>query len=443
MKKPSRVAIVGRPNVGKSTLFNRITRKRRALVHSSPGVTRDVQRHEAEWCGVAFELVDTGGLFSGIDDELIHEVEERAFREAVGADAMIFVTDAEAGITSADIEIANRIREFNVPVFLAANKSESATRRLSGSEFYRLGYDTIHSVSAIHGDGVGDLLDAVVSVLPAASIEEASGDLKVALVGRPNVGKSSLTNALLGDDVAIVDSRPGTTRDSVDVSVRWHSRQLTLVDTAGIRKRSKSRDGLTSLTAIKSIDAISRADVVILVLDATREIGNQDVKVASYAHKAAKGLLICVNKWDTLEKDNSSAPDFEKKIRRAFRYASYAPIIFTSAVTHQRVSKLFDMAWAIHESREVRLSTSEVNRFVEEVVGKNPPSYYGGGTGKVYYMTQVGVSPPTFACFVNRRAFFGRPYLRFLNNQLRERYPFEGTLIRIKLIEKDSTKGTR
>ncbi|MFQ5510329.1 MAG: ribosome biogenesis GTPase Der [Candidatus Krumholzibacteriia bacterium] len=435
MKRPSRVAIVGRPNVGKSTLFNRITRKRRALVHPTPGVTRDVQRIETEWTGVAFELIDTGGLFSGIADELVHEVEKRAWQEALGSDVMIFVTDAETGITGPDIDVANRLREIEAPVFLVVNKSEK--NRHSEAEFFELGFERIHAISALHGQGVGDLLDEVVAELPRRGPSSNHEDVKLAIVGRPNVGKSSLINAMLGKETTIVDSRPGTTRDSVDVTMRWFSKQVTLVDTAGIRRQSRSKDGLTSLSALKSIDAISRADVVVMVVDASRDIANQDMKVTSYAHRAGKGLIFCVNKWDLVaDKDNSTVPQFEKKVRRAFKFASYAPVLFTSAVTGQRVSRILEIVWRVKEARETRLPTSEVNRFLEEVIERNPPPSYGGGNGKIYYVTQVDVSPPTFSCFVNKRAYFGRAYVRFLNNRLRDRYSFEGTVIRIKLVDK-------
>ena len=435
MKRPSQVAIVGRPNVGKSTLFNRIIRKRRALVHSTPGVTRDVQRIETEWAGVAFELMDTGGLLSGIDDVLIKEVEQRAWKEATNADAMIFVTDAEAGLTGLDVEVANRLRGVDAPVLLAVNKSEN--NQHAEAEFFKLGFESVYPISALHGQGVGDLLDDVVARLPKRAAEDVAEDVKLAIVGRPNVGKSSITNAMIGEDVAIVDSRPGTTRDSVDLTMRWFGKHLTLVDTAGLKRKSKSKDGLTSLTAIKSIDAISRADVVVMVLDASRDIANQDVKVASYAHRAGKGLMFCVNKWDLVEeKDNATVPEFEKNIRRAFRFAAYAPVLFVSAITGQRINRIPEIVWQIKEARDKRISTSEANRFVETVVARTPPPAYGGGNGKVYYVTQVGVAPPTFSCFVNKRAYFGRAYVRFLNNQLRDRYVFEGTVIRIKLVEK-------
>jgi GTP-binding protein len=438
VKRSSRVAIVGRPNVGKSTLFNRISGTRRAIVHPAPGITRDVQRLTTEWGGVPFELIDTGGLFSGLDDNLIHQVESRAIEEAMGADIMVLVTDGEDGVTPGDIDVANRMRQAGVPVFVAVNKCEKAARRDGAGEFFRLGFEHVYPISALHGEGIGDLLDAVINQIPRRGSSATAQGLKLAIVGRPNVGKSSLVNALVGSEAAIVDSRPGTTRDSVDVQIRWYTHDVTLVDTAGINRQARSRDGLTSIVALKSIDTIERADVVAIVLDASREIAAQDVKVASYAHKAGKGILFCVNKWDLVEeKGNRTAPEFEKRIHETFAFASYAPVIFVSALTHQRVNKILEQAWEIDQTRRTRVGTGELNRVIEEVKKMRPASFYGGGTGKIYYATQVGDAPPTFLLFVNKRAFFSRSYLRYVNNQLRRRYPFIGSVIRIKLSEKE------
>ena len=438
MKGQPRVAIVGRPNVGKSTLFNRLTGSRRAIVHSDPGVTRDVQRAEAEWNGVVFELIDTGGLFSGIDDELIEAVEARALKEATSADLMVFVTDGEAGMTSADADVAESIRAAEVPVVVAVNKTEKNINEHAAGEFYKLGHDEIYPISALHGQGVGDLLDAIVRHLPEKSIRESEKELRLALIGRPNVGKSSLINALVGDDTNIVDSRPGTTRDSVDLSIRWHGHDVTLVDTAGIQRRSRTKDGLTAITALKSIETISRADVVVLVIDADRKIANQDVKVASYAHKAGKGILVCVNKWDLVEdKDSKTSRQFEKDVRRAFAFVSYAPIIFTSAKTHQRVHRIMEEVWKIKEAREERAQTSELNDFLAALVASNPPPFHAGGNGKIYYATQVDIGPPTINFYVNKRAYFNRTYLRFLNNRIRDKWGFRGSVIRIKLLERE------
>jgi GTP-binding protein len=434
-KTPARVAIVGRPNVGKSTLFNRIAQTRMALVHPTPGVTRDVQRCEAEWNGVVFEVIDTGGLFSGVDDPLAQEVEKRALREALSADAIVMMTDATTGLTSADHEVANQFRGVRVPVLVAVNKVEKKVTRHGAAEFYRLGFEQVFPISALHGEGIGELLDGVIAGLPRRAATASEDYLKLAVVGCPNVGKSSLVNRLVGSEAAIVDSRPGTTRESIDIRVRWEGHSIVLVDTAGIKRKSRTTDGLSALSALKSIDTISRADVVTLVLDASRSISNQDVKVASYAHKAAKGVMVCVNKWDLVEKDNRTASSFENAFRESFAFLSYAPVVFVSALSGLRVSRVFPLAWRIKESREKRVATSEVNRFFEESASEYPPPSYGGGNGKIYYATQIEVAPPTFSLSVNQRAFFGRSYLRFLNNRLRERYGFEGTLIRIRLKE--------
>ncbi|MBP2680849.1 MAG: small GTP-binding protein [Candidatus Krumholzibacteriota bacterium] len=434
-KSPARVAIVGRPNVGKSTLFNRITRTRMALVHATPGVTRDVQRCEAEWNGVAFEVIDTGGLFSGVEDPLFLEVEKRALREALSADAVILVTDATSGLTTADAEVAGQFRSTRAPVLVAVNKSEGREARHADAEFFRFGFAAVFAVSAIHGDGVGDLLDDLVERLPKRGSAAVEDDLKLAVVGCPNVGKSSIVNRLVGSEANIVDSRPGTTRDSIDVRVRWEGRSIVLVDTAGIKRKARTTDGLSALSALKSIDSISRADVVALVLDASRPVSNQDVKVGSYAHKAAKGVMILANKWDLVAKETRTASDYEKTMREALSFLSYAPIVFVSALDGQRVSRIFPMAWRIQEARDKRLATSEVNVFFQELAEKNPPPSYAGGNGRIYYATQIETAPPTFSLSVNKRAFFSRSYLRFLNNRLRERFGFEGTLLRLRLKE--------
>jgi GTP-binding protein len=437
MKPFPSVAVVGRPNVGKSTLFNRITGRRRAIVHATPGVTRDIQKGMAEWTGVTFELTDTGGLFSGVDDDLITQVEDRASKEALQSDALLFVTDAEDGLTPADAEVADRIRPSKIPVLLVVNKTEKAKNRHAGAEFYKLGFENVYEISALHGEGIGDVLEDLVSVLPNYGADEAVGapDLKLAVIGMPNVGKSSLVNALLGDDATIVDERPGTTRDSIDVSLKWHGRRITLVDTAGIKRKARTKGDIDTISTVKSLESIERCDVAVVMLDASRKLSNQDVRVGSYAHKAGKGVLVCYNKWDLVEKEDKTYREFERDLRERFAFMDYAPVLFLSALTHQRVNKVFEMAWSIKEEREKRLATAEFNRFVEDITGRYPPPYHGGN-GKIYYGTQVGVSPPTFSLFVNKAAFFGRNYLRYLNNQIREAYSFQGTVIRIKLNEK-------
>ncbi|MBI4721273.1 MAG: ribosome biogenesis GTPase Der [Chitinivibrionia bacterium] len=429
-----RVAIVGRPNVGKSTLFNRITRKRKAIVHEMPGVTRDIQRLPTDWNGVPFEVIDTGGLFSGVDDPLIREVEEKALHEALNADALIMVTDAQTGLTPVDSMIAQELRNTNLPVFVVANKVEKAGA--AGSEFFALGFGDVYEISALHGLGTGDLLDDVVAVLPKRALADASDELRIAVVGRPNVGKSSLINRLLGKEVNIVDERPGTTRDSIDLRLKWHNRNLLIVDTAGIKRRTQTKDGVSTLSTLKSLEAIERADVVVIMLDATLALSNQDVKVGSYAHKEGKGVIICVNKWDLVEKGNKTSNEFERAIRGRFKFLSYAPVLFISAVSGQRTSKILSILWEIKEARETRIATHELNKYIESVTAFTPPPSHAGGTGKIYYATQTDVAPPNFTLFVNKRAYFDRSYIRFINNKLREKYSFMGTLIRINLVGK-------
>jgi GTP-binding protein len=444
MKKASVVAIVGRPNVGKSTLFNRLTRGRKALVHETAGVTRDVQRGMVEWTGHSFELIDTGGLFSGIDDPLVSQVEARALKEAARADVLLFVVDAEAGLIPSDFDVAKKLRATHLPLLLVANKAERPVARGIASEFHRLGFETYHEVSALHGEGTGDLLDEIVKLLPRTAMRDLHSDLRLAIAGVPNVGKSSLVNSIVGEDANIVDSRPGTTRDSIDVSLAWRKKRLTLVDTAGIRRKARTSADLDILSTLKSLEAIERCDVAVVMLDATREVSNQDVKVASYPHNAARGVVVCFNKWDAVpKKGDKTYVEMEKDFRRKCGFLDYAPVLFISAKSKQRVDKVLETAWRIKEQREKRIPTAELNRVIARIVEKSPPPFYGGGNGKIFYATQVDVAPPTITLFVNRANHFGRYYLRFLNNQIREAFGFEGTLIRIELAERRSAKDTK
>jgi GTP-binding protein len=436
MKRAGVVAIVGRPNVGKSTLFNRLTMARRAIVHATPGVTRDVQRGVAEWTGRSFELIDTGGLFSGIDDPLVGQVEARALREARDADAILLVVDGQSGLIPADFDVAAQVRASGVPALLVVNKAEGPAAGGGAGEFLRLGFETCYEVSAMHGDGTGDLLDDIVKLLPRSAARDLHPDLRLAIAGVPNVGKSSLVNAIVGTEAAIVDSRPGTTRDAIDVSLAWRKRRVTLVDTAGIKRKARTSEDLEVLSTLKSLESIERCDVAVVMLDASRPISNQDIKVASYPHNAARGVVVCFNKWDVVAKADRTYAEIEREFRRRCAFLNYAPVLFISAKENQRVGKVLETAWRIKEERERRIPTAELNRFLAEVVARNPPPFHAGGNGKILYATQVDVAPPTFTLFVNRAIHFGRYYLRFLNNRLRERFGFEGTLIRIELAER-------
>ncbi len=442
MKRVPVVAVVGRPNVGKSTLFNRLTSGRRALVHKTPGVTRDAQRATTDWNGVGLELVDTGGLFSGIDDPLVAQVEERALRAAAGADVVLFVVDGETGIVPADFDVAKRVRGLSLPTLLVVNKTEREKSRLGAAEFSRLGFETFYEVSALHGEGIGELLDDTVKLLPRASIDDTRSDLRLAIVGVPNVGKSSLVNAILGSDVAIVDARPGTTRDSVDASVMWQKKKITLVDTAGIRRKARTTEDLDLLSTMKSLESIERCDVALVMLDATRELSNQDIKVASYPHRAGKGVVVVFNKWDAVaKKSDKTYVERERDFRRRCGFLNYAPIIYISAKTHQRINTVLESAWRVREDARRRVPTADLNKFLTRSTQRTPPPYHAGGNGKIFYGTQVDVAPPTFHLFVNRVAHFGRYYLRQLSNQLRKEYGFEGTDIRIELAQRRDAKA--
>ncbi len=431
------VVLVGRPNVGKSTLFNRITGKRRAIVTPIAGTTRDVIAHPAEWRGVPFEVVDTGGMFGASEDPLHELVLERGRRAIQDADLLIFVVDGRQGLLPGDEEIADAMREANKSALLAINKTDD--RRGKGSvEFYQLGFDPVTEISAEHGEGIGDLLDEVVQRLktwegPRDETGAAKDEVAVSIVGRPNAGKSSLVNRLLREERMIVSEIPGTTRDAVDTQLTWHRRKFRIIDTAGIRRPGRvARSGqVESVSVLLARRSIESADVVVLMLDATQGAADQDAAIAGEADKAGRGIIIVANKWD-LVKDRGSdyVKTFDEALRRQLKFLDYAPILHISALTGERASKLLETIDRVTESRKRRVRTPELNKFVAEVTAAHPPASPGRHHVRILYAAQTGIAPPTFVFFTNVATKFHFSYERFLVNQLRDRFGFEGTPIR-------------
>ncbi len=440
------VALVGRPNVGKSTLFNRIAGHRLAIVEDLPGTTRDRLYAEAEWTAVPFTLVDTGGidLTSGPDvadgpdplstasRQFRREIVEQARIAIAEADAVIFLVDAREGVTGGDEDVAEVLRRSQKPVIMAANKADNQQRRLGAVEFYELGLGEPFPISAIHGAGVGDLLDAVVEHLPVTPEEEEDDDtLKLAIIGRPNVGKSSLLNALLGQERAIVSDIAGTTRDAIDTRLMWEGEEVVLIDTAGVRRRGRVEQGVEKYSVMRAMRAIQRSDVVLLVIDAVQGVTAQDAHVASYALDELKGIMVVVNKWDLVEKDTHTMHEFTQRVRSELKFMDFAPLLFISALTRQRVQKVIPIARHVQEERNLRIPTSDVNRIVQDAVARHKQPSKTGRQLRFYYATQAKVAPPTFVFFVNDAELVHFTYQRFLENQIRAFHPFEGTPIKM------------
>jgi len=433
------VVLVGRPNVGKSTLFNRVTSSRKAIVSAIAGTTRDTKSQPTDWLGTPFTLVDTGGLFGASEDPL-HELVVVQGRKALEqADVIVFVVDGRDGLVSADEEIAKTLRGADVPVLIAVNKTDDRRAKHRAPEFYRLGFEPILEIAAEHGEGTGDLLDAVVQRLPARSetvAEAEPEEVAVAIVGRPNVGKSSLLNRLLREERSIVSDMPGTTRDSVDALLRWQKRVFRIVDTAGIRRAGKAaRSGqLEAVSVVLARRAIEKADVAILVLDASIGVADQDATIAGEAEKAGCGIIIAANKWD-LMKDQGQ--DFYKKfddeLRRQIKFLDYAPVLHISAATGERTTKVLETIDKVAESRLHRVPTGELNRFLKGVTEAHPPVSPGKKHVRILYAAQTSVAPPTFVFFTNVATEFHFSYERFLANQLRESFGLMGTPIRVQV----------
>ncbi len=436
MPKPI-VAIVGRPNVGKSTLFNRLIGERRAIVEDLPGTTRDRVYGTAEWGGIEFTVVDTAGLqdeqeiLRSTQAEILKRTREQAQSAIDEADVIVFMVDAKTGITSGDYEVADLLRRTDKPTIVVANKADNVERRESAVEFYSLGLGEPIAISAFHGSGTGDLLDRIVEALPEFEEEPETEGPNIAIVGRPNVGKSRLLNALLGQERAIVSDVPGTTRDTLDTQLVWAGQPLTLIDTAGIRRKGRIEEGIEQFSVLRSMRAIDRSDVVLLVIDATESFTAQDLHIAGYVEEQKKGMVVVVNKWDLVDKGPSTMDEYRAKAKEALDFMPYVPLTFISAKYGQRVHQVLEVALHVVEERNKRIPTAQLNKVLREAVARHQPPSKPGKWLKFYYVTQADVAPPTFVFFCNDPLQVHFSYRRYLENQLREHFGFVGNPIRM------------
>ncbi len=439
MPKPI-VAIVGRPNVGKSTLFNKLIGERRSIVDDKPGVTRDRIFGDADWNGYHFTLIDTGGLELDATDDIRSHIGEQAKIAIDTADVILMVTDLTAGVTAADMEIADLLRQSGRPVVLVVNKADSiGDTPLEIYDFYSLGLGDPVAVSSLHGHGTGDLLDLVVQDIEKVDEKEEEGDaIKVAVIGRPNAGKSTLVNTILKEDRMIVSEIAGTTRDAVDAEVENEFGSFLFIDTAGMRRKGKINESIERYSVMRALGAVDRAEVCVIMVDATEGFTEQDSKVAGYAHEQGKGCIIAVNKWDLVEKDGKTMDTLRKKYMNDFSFMSYAPIIFISAKTGQRVDRLFELIKFVDEQNSMRISTGMLNEVLARATARVQPPSDKGRRLKIFYITQPSTRPPTFVVFVNRADLFHFSYQRYIENQIRETFGLEGTPIRMIVRERSS-----
>ena len=429
MGKPI-VAIVGRPNVGKSTLFNIFANGRISIVEDTPGVTRDRLYADTEWLDNEFMMVDTGGIEIMNTDKIAVSIRQQAQIAIAEADVILFVCDARAGITHEDAEVAKMLRQSKKPIVLAINKADSPKQEMEIFEFYNLGIGEPIPVSAANHLGLGDLLDAVVEKFPETSAYGEDGnedEIKVALIGRPNVGKSSIFNTLVGEERSIVSDVAGTTRDAIDTPVIREGQKFLFIDTAGMRRKARIDEPIEKYSIIRSLRAVDRSDVVLMVIDAIDGVTEQDKKIAGYAHEAGKGIVLVVNKWDLYDKDNTSTLRYTENLRRELVFMQYAPVVFVSAMTKQRIHRLPEVIHYVAEQNAMRISTSVLNQVVEDAIAINPPPTEKGQRLKILYATQVKIKPPTFVIFVNEPEIMHFSYQRYLENKLREAFGFEGT----------------
>ncbi|EAF5450460.1 ribosome biogenesis GTPase Der [Listeria monocytogenes] len=430
MAKPV-VAIVGRPNVGKSTIFNRIVGERVSIVEDVPGVTRDRIYNSAEWLGKEFNIIDTGGIDLS-DEPFLEQIRAQAEIAIDEADVIIFITNGREGVTDADEQVAKILYRSNKPIVLAINKVDNPEMRDQIYDFYSLGFGEPYPISGSHGLGLGDMLDAVRAHFPKEEEEEYPDDtVKFSLIGRPNVGKSSILNALLGEDRVIVSDIAGTTRDAIDTTYTFDGQDYVMIDTAGMRKRGKVYESTEKYSVLRAMRAIERSDVVLVVINAEEGIREQDKRIAGYAHDAGRAIIIVVNKWDAINKDEKTINVWTEDIREQFQFLSYAPIVFVSAKTKQRLNNLFPLINQVSDNHSLRVQSSMLNDVISDAVAMNPSPMDKGKRLKIFYTTQVAIKPPTFVVFVNDPELMHFSYERFLENRIREAFPFEGTPIRV------------
>ena len=437
MSKPV-VAIVGRPNVGKSTLFNALAGERISIVQDTPGVTRDRIYADVTWLNHSFSMIDTGGIEMDSKDKMLKHMREQADIAIDTADVILFLVDVRQGLVDADFKVADMLRKSGKPVILVVNKVDNFEKYMPDVyEFYNLGIGDPHPISAASKLGIGDMLDAVMELFDLEKIEEEEDDRpKIAIVGKPNAGKSSLINNLLGENRVIVSDVAGTTRDAIDTEIVYNGTEYVFIDTAGLRRKSKIKENIECYSIIRTVAAIERSDVVILMIDATEGVSEQDAKIAGIAHDRGRGLIIAVNKWDAIEKDNHTVKEYTKKVRDILSFVPYAEIIFISALTGQRTKKIFDLLETVIENHAMRIQTGVLNEILMEAVALQQPPSDKGKRLKLFYMTQVSTKPPTFVLFVNKKELMHFSYQRYIENRIRDTFGFMGTPIRIFIRER-------